>query len=292
MKKDLFVGCATALVTPFKDGKVDFVSLSKIVEHQMENATSALVVCGTTGEPATMNDKEKEEVISFVIEQVNGYIPVIVGTGGNNTIEVIKKAKRYKELGADAQLSVTPYYNKTTQDGLVAHYTAIADDGSLPVILYNVPGRTGLNMLPQTVAKLAEHENVIALKEAHSDLAQASEMFRLCGDKIAVYSGMDELIVPMLSLGAKGVISVTSNMFPRKVAELIALYLNGSTKKALDIQLNLLPFISAIFKQTSPTPIKAAMQMVGLCEDEVRLPLIPLNEEQKLYLKDIMGKLV
>ncbi len=292
MKRELFTGSATALITPFKNGKVDFDALSKIIEHQLDNATSALVICGTTGEPSTMSAEEQESVVAFAVEQINGFIPVIAGTGGNHTAEVIKKAKKYRALGVDAQLCVTPYYNKTTQAGLVAHYTAIADEGDLPVILYNVPGRTGLNMLPETVAKLSEHENIIGHKEACSDLAQASEMFRLVGDNLSVYSGMDELILPLLALGAKGVISVASNLIPLKIAELIAFFQNGDMQAARDLQLHLLPFINMIFKQTSPSPIKAAMQMAGLCEEEVRLPLIPLNKSEKEALQKVLEQVL
>lgn len=288
MKRELFNGVATALITPFKNGKVDFDALSTIVEQQINSNISALVVCGTTGEPSTMTTSEKESVISFVLEQVNGYIPVIVGTGGNNTAEVIATAKKYQKLGATAQLCVTPYYNKTTQAGLVAHYTAIADSDTLPIILYNVPGRTGLNMLPETVAKLSEHRNIIALKEANCDLVQLSEVFRLCGDNITVYSGADELIIPMMSLGAMGVISVVANAMPKETSDMVAMYLSGMHREARDAQLRMLPFIKALFKQTSPSPIKAAMQMLGLCSDEVRLPLITLNKKEKEELKKIM----
>lgn len=292
MKRQIFSGVATALITPFKNDAVDYNALSNIIEYQIDNGVSALVVCGTTGEPSTMTKAEKEELISFVVEQVDGYIPIIAGTGGNNTKEVIETAKSYKKLGVRAQLCVTPYYNKTTQSGLVAHYTAIADSDTLPVIMYNVPARTGLNMLPETVAKLSEHNNIIALKEAHSDLVQASEVFRLCGDNIVVYSGMDELIVPMMSLGASGVISVLSNALPQQTAELVALYFNGMHRESRDLQLKLLPLIRALFKQTSPTPVKAIMNKLGLCTDEVRLPLVPLNKHEKEELNNVLGEIL
>lgn len=292
MGRQLFSGVATALITPFKNGNVDYEAMTAIIEHQLDSEISALLVCGTTGEPSTMLASEKEKLISFVVEQVNGYVPVIAGTGGNNTKEVIATAKRYKELGVNAQLCVTPYYNKTTQRGLIAHYTAIADSDTLPVIMYNVPGRTGLNMLPETVAKLSEHRNIVALKEAHSDMVQASETFRLCKDNIVIYSGMDELVVPMMSLGAMGVISVISNALPRETADMVAMYLNGMHKEARQLQLKLLPLIKAIFKQTSPTPIKALMNMMGMCSDEVRLPLVELNKNEKEELKMIIGELI
>lgn len=292
MKKDIFQGSATALVTPFRDGKVDYSAFARILEEQKKNGTAALVVCGTTGEPSTMSTSEQAEVVRFVVEQSAGVLPVIAGTGGNNTADVIEKAKRYQDLGVDAQLCVSPYYNKTTQAGLLAHYTAIADATALPVITYNVPGRTGLNMLPSTVAQLSQHPHVVGHKEANPDLAQASELFRLLEDEFAIYSGCDELVLPFLALGAKGVISVASNLLPQKMANICKLFFTGEWKKARDLQLSLLPFIHAIFKQTSPSPIKAAMQMQGLCEEEVRLPLIPLNEDEKSYLKKIVESLL
>ncbi|MDY5730761.1 MAG: 4-hydroxy-tetrahydrodipicolinate synthase [Eubacteriales bacterium] len=285
MKRTLFVGSATAMVTPFYNDQVDYKAFANMIDHQLSNGTSALVICGTTGEPATLSNEEKEKLIAFAVEQVDGAVPVIAGTGGNNTADVMQKAKRYARLGVDAQLCVTPYYNKTTQAGLIAHYTAIADEGSLPVILYNVPGRTGLNMLPNTVATLAEHPNIIGHKEACADLAQATEMFRLLQGSLPVYSGMDELTVPMLSLGSLGVISVASNLIPQKMAAMVMYYLNGEHKKSLDLQLHILPFVNAIFKQTSPTPIKAAMEMLQLCKEDVRLPLIPLTAQEKEVLK-------
>lgn len=288
MKKDIFQGSATALVTPFRNGKVDFEAFAHIIEEQKKNGTAALVVCGTTGEPSTMTAEEQAEVVAFVVKQSAGALPVIAGTGGNNTADVIAKAKRYQDLGVDAQLCVSPYYNKTTQAGLLAHYTAIADATDLPIITYNVPGRTGLNMLPATVAKLSQHPHIVGHKEANADLAQASELFRLVEDEFAVYSGCDELVLPFLALGAKGVISVASNLLPQKMAELCRLYFTGEIKKSRDLQLKLLPFINAIFKQTSPSPIKAAMQMQGLCEEDVRLPLIPLNDEEKAFLRKTM----
>lgn len=292
MKKDIFQGSATALVTPFRNGKVDFEAFTRILEEQKKNSTAALVVCGTTGEPSTMTVEEQAEVVAFAVKQSAGVLPVIAGTGGNNTADVIAKAKRYQDLGVDAQLCVSPYYNKTTQAGLLAHYTAIADATDLPIITYNVPGRTGLNMLPETVAKLSRHPHIAGHKEANADLAQASELFRLVEDEFAVYSGCDELVLPFLALGAKGVISVASNLLPLKMAELCRLYFTGEIKKARALQFSLLPFINAIFKQTSPSPIKAAMQMQGLCEEEVRLPLIPLNEEEKAFLKKVMESIL
>ncbi|NMD37884.1 MAG: 4-hydroxy-tetrahydrodipicolinate synthase [Christensenellaceae bacterium] len=287
----MFVGSATAMVTPFKNGEIDYESFGKNIDFQINNGTAALIICGTTGEPSTMSTEEQKNLVEFAVNRVDGYVPIIAGTGGNNTAEVIKKAKIFKKIGADAQLCVTPYYNKTTQDGLVAHYTAIADNTELPVVMYNVPGRTGLNMLPETVAKLADHENIVAHKEACADMVQASEMMRLIGDKITIYSGMDELTYPLMCLGGKGVISVVSNLLPAEMSSLALNYLDGNAKEALNMQLKLFPIIKAIFKQTSPTPIKAAMAMKGMCSAEVRLPLIQLSNEELAALKKIVDSL-
>lgn len=286
MKKTLFTGCGTALLTPFKNGQIDIDALRRLVDLQIENGIDALVANGTTGEPSTMTDDEWVLVLKTVVEQADGRVPVICGTGGNNTAAVIKKARLAKELGASAQLCVTPYYNKTTQAGLIAHYRAIARDGSLPVIIYNVPTRTGLNILPETLATLAEEENIIAVKEASANVIQIMDMMLLCGDKIDFYSGSDELIAPFMALGGKGVISVLSNLAPSKVREMT----HGRIENAVKLNLEFMPLIHALFAQTSPTPAKAAAQMLGICSDEVRLPLIPLNESEKAALKAEMQK--
>lgn len=286
MKKTLFTGCGTALITPFKDGKVDVDALRRLIDMQLENGIDALVANGTTGEPATMNDEEWVLVLKTVVEQANGRVPVICGTGGNNTASVIAKAKLAKELGADAQLCVTPYYNKTTQAGLIAHYQAIARNSELPVIVYNVPSRTGLNMLPETLAVLAEEENIIAVKEASANMIQIMDMMRLCGDKIDFYSGSDELTAPIMAIGGKGVISVLSNLAPAQMKQMT----HGRIENAVKMNLEFMPLIHALFKQTSPCPAKAAAAMMGICSDEVRLPLIPLNDEEKAALKAELEK--
>lgn len=291
MSKQIFVGTATALVTPFKNGKIDFKAYETILEQQMNGGIAAVVVCGTTGEPSTLTLDEQKKLMSFTVKKIDGFIPVIAGTGGNNTAEVITKSKIFEDLGADAQLCVTPYYNKTTQDGLVAHYTEIAENTNLPIILYNVPTRTGLNMLPSTVAKLADHPNIVALKEACSNIIQSMETIRLVGDKIALYSGSDELTYLLMTLGSKGLISVGSNLLPAKFVDLTLSYLSGEAKQSLKIQLSLLPFIESIFKQVSPIPIKAAMKMYGICSDEVRLPLTKLNKDDFKALKAIINTL-
>ena len=280
MPNPLFKGCAVALITPFKDDAIDFPALDRLVDFQIENGSDALVACGTTGEPSTMTQKEWESVIARVVDRAAGRLPVIAGTGGNNTRQVIEKARIAKSLGADAQLCVTPYYNKTTQAGLIAHYTAIADDSDLPMILYNVPSRTGLNMLPDTLAVLAGHENIIAMKEASGDAVQIMEMIRQCGDKIAFYSGSDELTAPMRAMGGTGVISVMANIAPAMMRDIAHLPL----QEAMALNIAALPLIRALFTEVNPIPVKAAAAMMGLCENEVRLPLVPLSNanQQKL----------
>lgn len=286
MKKTLFTGCGTALITPFHNGEIDMETLHRLIDLQLEAGIDAIVANGTTGEPSTMSDEEWALVLKTVVDQVHGRIPVIAGTGGNNTAAVIRKARLARELGADAQLCVTPYYNKTTQAGLVAHYQAIARDNTLPVIVYNVPSRTGLNVLPETLAAIAREENVIAVKEASANMIQIMDMMRLCGDEIDFYSGSDELTAPFMAMGAKGVISVLSNIAPVQMRQMT----HGRIENAVKMNLHFLPLIQALFKQTSPCPVKAAAEMLGLCGDEVRLPLIPLNESEKAALKAEMEK--
>ena len=286
MPNPLFTGCAVALITPFQNGEIDFSALDRLVDFQIENGTDGIIACGTTGEPSTMTDSEWEQVIARIVLRVQGRVPVIAGTGGNNTRDICQKAKRAKALGADAQLCVTPYYNKTTQAGLIAHYTAIADEGSLPVIVYNVPARTGLNMLPDTLAALSKHENIIAMKEASANMVQIMEMIRLCGDKIAFYSGSDELTAPMMAMGGKGVISVAANIAPRLMREMTHLPLEN----AAALNLKALPLFNALFSEVNPIPVKAAAAMMGLCENEVRLPLVPLSRENERKLRCEMQK--
>ena len=286
MSNVLFTGCATALITPFKKGEIDYPALENLLEMQVSEGVDAIVACGTTGEPSTMTGQEWEDVLSFIIRQVRHRIPIIAGTGGNNTRDVIQKARRAKELGADAQLCVTPYYNKTTQEGLIAHYTAIARDGALPVIVYNVPSRTGLNMQPKTLARLADEPNVIAMKEASGNMVQIMEMIRLCGDRIAFYSGSDELTAPVRAMGGLGAVSVLANIAPRAMGDICRLPL----PQAAALNLRWLSLISALFMEVNPIPVKAAAAMLGLCENEVRLPLVPLSPEHEQTLKEEMRK--
>lgn len=291
MKTPIFTGTATALVTPFTENGIDTAALKKLVDWQIDQGVSALIACGTTGEPSTMEEAEWEETVSTVIKAAKGRVPVVAGTGSNNTAHVIKLAKLAKKLGADAQLVVTPYYNKTTQQGLIAHYTAIADEGSLPVIVYNVPARTGLNMLPDTLGKLSHHPNIVAMKEASGDLIQLTEMMRLCGDRIAFYSGTDEVVVPLMALGGQGVISVMSNVTPDLTVQMTGAMLNGDLQKAAKLQKQLMPLIRALFVETNPIPAKAGVSLLGFCENRVRLPLIPMSEKNLAVLKAEMEKL-
>ncbi len=286
MPKVLFTGCATALITPFKNGEVDLPALRNLIDFQLDGGVDAIVACGTTGEPSAMTAGEWEDTLSFIIRQVKGRVPIIAGTGGNNTMDVIQKARRARELGADAQLCVTPYYNKTTQAGLIAHYTAIARDGALPVIVYNVPSRTGLNMQPNTLARLADEPNVIAMKEASGNMIQIMEMIRLCGDRISFYSGSDELTAPVRAVGGSGTISVLANIAPKAMGDMCRLPLD----QAAALNLRWLPLISALFLEVNPIPVKAAAAMLGLCENEVRLPLVSLSPEHEKTLKEEMQK--
>lgn len=286
MANALFEGCGVALITPFENGEINYAQLDQLVDFQLQHGTDAIIACGTTGEPSTMTDAEWESVIARVVDRVNGRIPVIAGTGGNHTAEIIQKARRAKELGAQAQLCVTPYYNKTTQAGLIAHYTALADDDSLPVIVYNVPSRTWLNMQPETLAAIASHPNIIAMKEASGNMVQIMDMIRLCGDRIAFYSGSDELTAPFRAVGGKGVISVAANIAPDLMRDMSHLPIDQAT--ALNIQA--LPLINALFSEVNPIPIKAAAAMLGMCKNELRLPLVPLSHANESKLREEMQK--
>lgn len=288
MKQGFFTGCGTALVTPFTSTGIDWESLDRLVEDQLACGVRCLVAVGTTGEPATMTREERMAVIRRVADKAQGRAPVVAGTGGNNTREVIEEAHCARDNGADVQLCVTPYYNKTTQAGLIAHYNAIADDGALPVVVYNVPARTGLNIAPSTLQAICRHENVIGVKEANPDVAQAIEKLRLCGEDAAFYSGSDELNWPLMACGFQGVISVASNLLPKAVAELAEAALQGKAAEAARRQLDLQPLISALFCETSPIPVKAAMALLGLCQETVRLPLVPMQPEGRARLEGVL----
>ncbi len=287
----LFTGCGTAIVTPFRNGEVDYPALDALVEFQIENGVDALVACGTTGEPATMTWEEHLSVVRRVVEVVNHRIPVIAGTGSNCTREAVEAAHRAKEFGADAQLVVTPYYNKTSQEGLVAHYNAVADAATLPVIVYNVPGRTGLNISASALQAICRHPNVIGVKEASGDVAQILDKVRLVGDDAAFYSGSDEVNVPLMSCGFVGCISVLSNVMPKETSLMMHAALEGDYKTAGSEQLRLMPFIRALFSETSPIPCKAAMAAMGMMADEVRLPLVPMQAATREKMYGIMREL-
>lgn len=291
MKQGFFTGCGTALVTPFTKTGIDWESLDRLVEDQLAYGVRCLVAVGTTGEPATMTREERMAVIRRVAEKVHGRVPVVAGTGGNNTREVIEEARLARDNGADAQLCVTPYYNKTTQAGLIAHYNAIADSGILPVVVYNVPARTGLNIAPATLQAICRHENVIAVKEANPDVAQAIEKLRLCGEDAAFYCGSDELNWPLMACGFQGIISVASNLLPRALADLTEAALQGDCAGAARQQLALQPLISALFCETSPIPVKAAMALLGQCEETVRLPLVPMQQEGRARLERVLREM-
>ncbi len=286
----VFRGSGTALVTPFKDGQIDWSALQRLVEHQVEGGTRALIACGTTGEPSTLSVDEQLAVVTFVLKHAQG-LPVIAGVGGNNTAEVVDTSVRMQDLGVDALLAVTPYYNKTTQRGLVAHYSAIADAVETPIILYNVPSRTGLNLEPQTTAVLADHERVVALKEANASMAQIMEDFRLFGDKLSIYSGNDDLVYPILALGGAGVISVASNLVPERMQAVVDRFDAGDWQGSLEVVQEIAPLIALLFAQVSPLPIKAALSKVGLASNEVRLPLVPLTDDEAAPLFAAMDRL-
>ena len=291
MKNTIFKGMATALVTPMNEKGVDYEAMGRFLEFQIENGINALVVMGTTGENATLEPDDQLAVIRFTVEKVAGRVPVIAGTGTNNTAHVIYNTRRACEAGADAVLVVTPYYNKATQNGLIAHFTAVADASTVPVILYNVPGRTGVNLLPATVAKLAEHPRIAAIKEASGNMAQMVELMHLCGDKIDVYSGEDALTVPMMAMGASGTISVLSNVAPRGSVDMTDACLRGDYAAAAGMQCQFLPLINALFSEVNPIPAKAAVSAMGFGEDILRLPLTPMEPGTRQKLYDAMRKL-
>lgn len=288
MSKTIFKGSGVALVTPFNDGKVDYDALKRIIEFQIENNTDAIIVCGTTGEASTMSVSEKIQVVEFTKKCVNGRTPIIVGTGSNSTYNAIEFSKEVEKIGVDGLLVVTPYYNKATQEGIVAHYREIASNVDLPIIMYNVPSRTGLNMLPDTVARLSKEKNIVAIKEASGMLSQVAEIASLCD--IDIYSGNDDQILPCMSLGAKGVISVLANVVPKQVHDMVELFDNGNIDKSRKIQLEYMQLIKLLFCEVNPIPIKAALEIMGMIKQELRLPLTKLSDEHYKMLVDELIK--
>lgn len=286
MKKTPFIGSGVALITPFDDNTVNYKVLEELIEYQIANNTDAIIICGTTGEPATMTESEKKEVIRFTVEKVNKRIPVIAGTGSNCTKTAIEMSKYAESIGVDALLIVTPYYNKTTQSGLIEHYKAIAKNVNIPIIMYNVPGRTGLNLAPSTVKELSKIENIVAVKEASGNFSQIAEIANLCGEDIYIYSGNDDQIVPVLSLGGIGVISVLANVAPNETHEIVAKFLDGKIKESREIQLKLLPLINALFCEVNPIPVKEAVELMGFDVGNVRLPLVRISDANRERLKN------
>lgn len=283
----IFYGCATAMITPFSGGKVDFDAFGKLIDFQISEKTDALVICGTTGEASTMSFDEKMNVIEFAVKRAAKRVPIIAGTGGNNTADVIKTSVAAQKLGADALLIVTPYYNKTTQSGLIAHYNAVADAVDIPIIAYNVPGRTGVNILPATMKKLCEHKNIVAIKEASGNIEQIVTLASMCPE-CDIYSGNDDHVLPVLSVGGKGVISTVSNILPNAMHMLCDEFLKGNIEGAREYQFKLLPMCKAAFCEVNPIPIKTMLSVCGMCDGELRLPLIPPSKENLEYMKKIM----
>ena len=287
----MFKGSIVAIVTPFRNGKVDEKALGNLIEWHIKQGTNAIVPCGTTGESATLDYEEHHRVIRFTVEAVNKRVPVIAGTGANATDETIMITKEAKKSGADAALVVAPYYNKPTQEGLYRHYKAVAEAVKIPLILYNVPGRTAVNILPSTVARLAEIRNIVAVKEATGDMKQASEIIRLCGNRITVLSGDDFTTLPLMALGGKGTISVSANVAPKLVSQMCSLWLQGKFDAARKIHYQLEPLNAAMFIETNPIPVKTALALMGKVREEFRLPLCemaPANREKlKAVLKDM-----
>ena len=290
MKKTIFKGMATAMVTPMTPEGVDYEALGRFIDFQLASGINALVAVGTTGESATLTPEERKKVISFTIDRVAGRVPVIAGTGTNNTLHAIDYSVSAAQAGADALLVVTPYYNKATQNGLIAHFTAIADKVDKPIILYNVPSRTGCNLLPATVEKLAEHPNVAAIKEASGNMSQVMELFARCGDKIDVYSGEDGLTVPMLAMGGMGTISVLSNVIPKGAVEMTDAFFAGDLRKAAALQCRYLDLINLLFCEVNPIPAKAAVSAMGYGKEFIRLPLTPMEEGNRTKLLAEMRK--
>lgn len=281
----MFKGSIVAIITPFKDGKIDEETYRELIEFQIENGINAIVPCGTTGESATLSMEEHSRVIDIAIKAVNKRVPVIAGTGGNNTTEAIELTKHAKSAGADASLQVTPYYNKPTQEGLYQHFKAIANAVPLPQVLYNVPGRTGVNMLPETVARLAEMPEVVAVKEASANLGQMAEIVRLAGEKITLLSGDDNVTLPVLALGGKGVISVVANIVPKDTADMVNAWEEGNVERAKELFYKLFPLCQAMFYETNPIPVKTSLALMGKIQNELRLPLVPMASANLERLK-------
>ena len=288
MKKTVFKGSGVAVITPFIDGSaIDYPALERILNYQVENGTDAVIICGTTGESSTLTDAEHHNAISFAVKTVAGRIPVIAGTGSNDTAYFLDLSRYAAEAGADALLAVTPYYNKCSQAGLVKHFECVADRVDLPMILYNVPSRTGVNILPETCAELAKHPNIVAIKEASGNISQIMRTAYLCGDELKIYSGNDDQIVPILALGGIGVISVLANCLPRETHDICRYWFEGKRDESLALQLKYHPLIEALFCDVNPIPVKEAMKLLGWCDGSLRMPLTNISgkNEERLHIE-------
>ena len=284
----IFVGSGVALITPFRNNEVDFEKLREIIEWHIENKTDSIIVCGTTGESATMSDKERREVIKFTVDTVQKRIPVIAGSGSNNTAYSVELSKYCEEVGADGLLVVTPYYNKATEIGLIRHYETISSSVNIPIILYNVPGRTAVNLTPATVKKLSQIKNIVGIKEASGSISQVAEISRLCTDEFSIYSGNDDMVVPILSLGGKGVISVVANILPKDTHNMVDEYMKGNTERARKLQLQMNGLVNSLFIEANPIPVKTAMNLMGMEVGELRLPLTNMADNNLEILKNEM----
>lgn len=285
MKKIIFKGCGTAISTPFTNAGVNFEEFGKLIEFQISEGVDSIIVCGTTGESSTMTEKEKKDTIKYAIDKVNGRIPVIAGTGSNNTASAIEMSKYAESVGADALLVVTPYYNKTTQAGLVEHYKAIANSTSLPIIVYSVASRTGVNITPETCLELSKIPNIVAVKEASGNISQVAKIAALCKDNLHIYSGNDDQIVPILSLGGLGVISVLSNVAPKYTHDMVQNFFDGNITEATQMQLNAIDLVGSLFCEVNPIPVKEALNMMGYNYGVPRLPLVRLSEKNQENLR-------
>ena len=290
MKKTIFTGCGTAIATPFTEDGINYEEFGKLIENQIENSVDAIIVCGTTGESATMSEEEKKEVIKYSINKINKRTKVIIGTGCNNTKKAIEMSKFAEEAGADALLVVTPYYNKATQAGLVAHYKAIAESVNIPIIMYSVPSRTGVNILPETCLELSKIDNIVAIKEASGNISQVAKIASLCRNNLDIYSGNDDQIVPILSLGGKGVISVLSNIMPKYTHDMVYEYLNGNLKEATKMQLEVIELIDMLFCEVNPIPVKYALNVMGYNFGVPRLPLTELSKTNQEKMVKVLKK--
>ncbi len=291
MKNTIFTGAGIAIITPMNaDGSINYQGLGDLIENQIANGTDAIIICGTTGEASTMTDEEHLECIRFAVEKTAGRIPVIAGTGSNDTRYAIELSKEAEAVGVDGLLLVTPYYNKTTQRGLIAHFTAIADAVNVPIILYNIPGRTGVNMEVATVKKLAEHRNIAAIKEASGNISYAAKLIAACGDNIDVYSGNDDMVVPLVSLGGKGVISVASHVIPKQMHDMVQYCLDNNFAEATKLQIEYLDLINSLFIEVNPIPVKEALNMMGVNVGPCRMPLYEMSDEHKDVLRASLEK--